>query len=89
MSRDDTAMTQGLTAFLQGYGKHDVDGLAAIARYSAWSALAARENERRMARIIESLPLDEVQALPGRKSTSTTRPPGAGGFGHGMRPWPW
>lgn len=63
MSRDDTAMTQGLTAFLQGYGKHDLDGLAAIARYSAWPALAARENERRMARIIESLQLDEVQAI--------------------------
>ncbi|RSE97753.1 hypothetical protein EGU54_23550 [Achromobacter aegrifaciens] len=56
-------MTQGLTAFLQGYGKHDLDGLAAIARYSAWPALAARENERRMARIIESLQLDEVQAI--------------------------
>lgn len=63
MSRDHNAMTQGLTAFLQGYGKHDLDGLAAIARYSAWPALAARENERRMARIIESLPLDEVQAI--------------------------
>lgn len=63
MSRDDTAMTQGLTAFLQGYGKHDLDGLAAIARYSAWPALAARENERCMARIIESLQLDEVQAI--------------------------
>ncbi|MCP2518448.1 hypothetical protein M5J07_26205 [Achromobacter mucicolens] len=63
MSRDDTAMTQGLTAFLQGYGKHDLDGLAAIARYSAWPALAARESERRMARIIESLQLDEVQAI--------------------------
>ncbi|MDH0519732.1 hypothetical protein [Achromobacter xylosoxidans] len=63
MSRADTAMTQGLTAFLQGYGKHDLDGLAAIARYSAWPALAARENERRMARIIESLQLDEVQAI--------------------------
>ena len=48
---------------MQGYGKHDLDGLAAIARYSAWPALAARENERRMARIIESLPLDEVQAI--------------------------
>lgn len=62
MSRDD-AITGGLVAFLQGYGKHDVDGLAAIARYSAWPALAARDNERRMARIIESLPLDEVQAI--------------------------
>lgn len=63
MSRDENAMTGGLVAFLQGYGKHDLDGLAAIARYSAWPALAARENERRMARIIESLPLDEVQAI--------------------------
>lgn len=63
MSRDDTAMMQGLTAFLLGYGKHDLDGLAAIARYSAWPALAARENERRMTRIIESLPLDEVKAI--------------------------
>ncbi|KRC69239.1 hypothetical protein D3C87_863020 [compost metagenome] len=63
MSRDENAMTGGLVAFLQGYGNHDLDGLAAIARYSAWPALAARENERRMARIIESLPLDEVQAI--------------------------
>ncbi|WP_241043780.1 MULTISPECIES: hypothetical protein [Achromobacter] len=63
MSRDENAMTGGLVAFLQGYGKHDLDGLSAIARYGAWPALAARESERRMARIIESLPLDEVQAI--------------------------
>ncbi|MDG9972162.1 hypothetical protein N5C72_29140 [Achromobacter mucicolens] len=63
MSRDDSAMTQGLIAFLQGYGKNNLDGLSAIAKYGAWPALAARENERRMAAIIESLPLDEVQAI--------------------------
>ena len=63
MSRDENAMTGGLVAFLQGYGKHDLDGLSAIARYGAWPALAARESERRMARIIESLSLDEVQAI--------------------------
>lgn len=63
MNRDENAMTGGLVAFLQGYGKHDLDGLSAIARYGAWPALAARESERRMARIIESLPLDEVKAI--------------------------
>ncbi|MNV01036.1 hypothetical protein D3C71_912230 [compost metagenome] len=40
-----------------------MDRLSAIAKYGAWPALAARESERRMARIIESLPLDEVQAI--------------------------
>lgn len=63
MSRDDTAMTQGLTAFLMGYGRHDLDGLWAIARYGAWPLLAARESERRMVKILECLPLDEVQAI--------------------------
>ncbi|MFJ3465907.1 hypothetical protein [Achromobacter spanius] len=63
MSRDDNAMTKGLIAFLQGYGRNNLDGLSAIAKYDAWPALAARENERRMAALIESLPLDEVQAI--------------------------
>ena len=63
MSRNDNATMQGLTAFLQGYGKHNLDGLSAIAKYGAWPVLAARESERRMAAIIESLPLDEVVAI--------------------------
>lgn len=63
MSRDHNAMTQGLLAFLQGYGNHNLDGLSAIAKYGAWPALAARENDRRMAAIVESLPLDEVLAI--------------------------
>lgn len=67
MSRRNSEMKQGLLAYLQGYGQNNLDGLSAIARYSAWSALAMRECERRMARILESLPLDEVQAIAARE----------------------
>lgn len=63
MSRDDNAMKKGLTAYLHGYGRNNLDGLSAIATYGAWPVLAARESERRVARILESLPLDEVQAI--------------------------
>ncbi|MGE8704020.1 MAG: hypothetical protein ACN6O5_15185 [Achromobacter sp.] len=48
MSRDDNATTQGLIAFLQGYGKNNRDGLSAIAKFGAWPLLAARESERSM-----------------------------------------
>lgn len=63
MSRDGHELTRGLVAYLQGYGRNNLDGLSAIAQYGAWPLLAARECERRMARILESLPLDEVQDI--------------------------
>ncbi|AZS77380.1 MAG: hypothetical protein E2591_30485 [Achromobacter sp.] len=63
MSRDENELKNGLTAYLQGYGRNNRAGLSAIAAYGAWPVLAARETERRMARFLESLPPDEVQAI--------------------------
>jgi len=67
MTRTDEELKRGLAAFLEGYGRKDLEGLYAIATYSAWPAQAARENERRMVRFLESLPLDEVQAIARRE----------------------
>lgn len=63
MSHKDNDMTQGLVSYLQGYGRNNRDGLLAIAENAAWPQLAAREEARRMERILESLPLDEVRAI--------------------------
>lgn len=63
MSHKDNDMTQGLVSYLQGYGRNNRDGLLAIAENAAWPQLAAREETRRMERILESLPLDEVRAI--------------------------
>jgi len=63
MTRDESEMKRGLIAYLQGYGGNNPAGLSAIATCGAWPALAARESERRMAQFLESLPLDEVQAI--------------------------
>lgn len=63
MSRDENELKNGLTAYLQGYGRNNRAGLSAIAAYGAWPALATRETEQRMARFLESLPPDEVQAI--------------------------
>lgn len=63
MSHKDNDMTQGLVSYLQGYGRNNRVGLLAIAEYAAWPQLAAREEARRMERILESLPLDEVRAI--------------------------
>lgn len=41
MSRDDNAMTQGLVAFLQGYGRNNREELSAIAKHESWPRLAA------------------------------------------------
>ncbi|ARP82932.1 hypothetical protein CAL12_20340 [Bordetella genomosp. 8] len=65
MSRAKIAKEAGLRAFLTGYGRQNRDGLAAIANYGAWALLAARESERRIVRVLESLPLEEVQAIAG------------------------
>lgn len=67
MSRDDNAMTQGLVAFLQGYGRNNREELSAIAKHESWPRLAALEYERRMSRLLESLPLDEVRAIARQK----------------------
>ncbi|MFF7060607.1 hypothetical protein ACFY89_28340 [Achromobacter spanius] len=63
MSRTANEMQSGLIAYLQGYGRNNRAGLSAIAAYGAWPVLAARETEQRMARFLESLPLDEVRAI--------------------------
>lgn len=63
MSQDDTEIKRGLIAYLLGYGRNSRAGLSAIAAYGAWPMLAARETEQRMARFLESLPLDEVHAI--------------------------
>jgi hypothetical protein len=56
-------MQSGLIAYLQGYGRNNRAGLSAIAAYGAWQVLAAQEIEQRMARFLESLPLEEVRAI--------------------------
>lgn len=63
MSRTANEMQSGLIAYLQGYGRNNRAGLSAIAAYGAWPVLAAQEIEQRMARFLESLPLDEVRAI--------------------------
>jgi hypothetical protein len=63
MTRAANEVLCGLIAYLQGYGRNNRAGLSAIAAYGDWPALAARETEQRMARLLESLPLDEVQAI--------------------------
>ncbi|WP_342066939.1 hypothetical protein [Achromobacter kerstersii] len=63
MNRAASEMRSGLIAYLQGYGRNNRAGLSAIAAYGAWPVLAARETEQRMARLLASLPLDEVQAI--------------------------
>lgn len=63
MSQGAMEMRSGLLAYLQGYGRTNRTGLAAIVAYGAWPVLAAREIEQRMARFLESLPQEEVQAI--------------------------
>ncbi|KAG1083753.1 hypothetical protein G6F40_014670 [Rhizopus arrhizus] len=63
MSRAANEVQSGLIADLQGYGRNNRAGLSAIATYGAWPELAARETEQRMARFLESLPPDELQAI--------------------------
>lgn len=63
MSRNENELKNGLTAYLQGYGRNNRAGLSAIAAYGIWPMLAAQEIEQRMARFLESLPLEEVRAI--------------------------
>ena len=53
----------GIVAYLRGFGRNNRDGLVAVSTYRAWLELAAFETERRMLRILESLPLNEVKAI--------------------------
>lgn len=53
----------GLSSYLRGYGRNNHDGLVTIAEYRSWPALARREVDRRMERILESLPEIEVIAI--------------------------
>jgi len=63
MSRDQRLLAQGLRAYLEGFGRHNGNGLAAIATYEAWGPLAVQVYEKRMASILEALSLEEVQAI--------------------------
>lgn len=63
MSRGAMEMRSGLLAYLQDYGRTNGTGLAAIAAYGARPVLAARAIEQHRARFLESLPLEEVQAI--------------------------
>lgn len=51
---------EGLSSYLRGYGRTNRDGLVTIAEYRGWPALARREVDRRMEKVLESLPLLEV-----------------------------
>lgn len=63
MSRGDEQARLEIMAYLRGFGRNNRDGLAAVSTYHAWPELAAFENERRMLRLLESLPLNEVKAI--------------------------
>ncbi|WOB74343.1 hypothetical protein [Achromobacter xylosoxidans] len=54
---------KGLSSYLRGYGCKNRDGLVIIAEYRGWAALARREVDRRMEKILESLPELEVIAI--------------------------
>ncbi|WP_427183793.1 hypothetical protein ACL598_19225 [Bordetella bronchialis] len=63
MSADANALRDGMRAYLMGYGRNNAARLKAIAAYEAWPLLAERETERRMFRLLEALPIDEVMAI--------------------------
>ncbi|MCF7767294.1 hypothetical protein [Achromobacter pulmonis] len=54
---------EGLSSFMRGYGRTNRDGLVTIAEYRGWPALARREVDRRMEKVLESLPHLEVVAI--------------------------
>lgn len=54
---------EGLSSYLRGYGRTNRDGLVTITEYRGWPALARREVDRRMEKVLESLPLLEVVAI--------------------------
>lgn len=53
----------GLAYYLRGYGNKNRDGLETIAEYRGWTAIARRELERRMEKVMESFPEIEVVAI--------------------------
>lgn len=54
---------EGLSSYLRGYGRTNRDGLVTITEYRGWPALARREVDRRMEKVLESLPHLEVVAI--------------------------
>lgn len=63
MSADANALRDGMRSYLMGYGRNHAARLTAIAAYEAWPLLATREIERRMVRLLEALPIEEVMAV--------------------------
>lgn len=60
---DHTAATQHLTDYLAGFGHGAPERLAEVAAYPAWQARAQAELDRRMTRLMETLPDELVAAL--------------------------
>ncbi|MEE9937492.1 MAG: hypothetical protein PIQ35_27415 [Achromobacter xylosoxidans] len=67
MSQELTRIEDLVRANLIGYGRADRAALAAIATYPSWWQVAMCELERRLVRVIESLPIEEVEAIARRQ----------------------
>jgi hypothetical protein len=64
---DTATATQHLTDYLSGYGRANKAGLAEVAAYPAWQARAQAELERRMTRLMETLPDGLVASIAAGK----------------------
>ncbi len=60
---DRANVTQHLTDYLAGYGRSNRHNLAEVAGYADWQARAQGELERRMTRLMETLPDYLVAAI--------------------------
>lgn len=67
MSQKLTRTEDLVRAHLIGYGRADRAALEAVATYRSWWQVAVCELERRLARLIESLPTEEVDAIARRQ----------------------
>lgn len=67
MSQELTRNEDLVRAHLIGYGRADRAALEAISTYRSWRQVAMCELERRLVRLIESLPIEEVEAIASRQ----------------------
>lgn len=67
MSQELTRTEDLVRAHLIGYGRADRAELEAVATYRSWWEVAVCELERRVVRLIESLPAEEVEAIARRQ----------------------
>lgn len=60
---DRATASQHLTDYLAGYGRGRPDKLTEVVTYPAWQTRAQEELDRRMTRLMETLPDDLVAAV--------------------------